>query len=187
MADTREPPPQYVTQNVESVIAMHRQEFAKLTGWERMLDQVGVFVGRPGFLIALCSGVSLWIAINVLAPRLGLAALDAPPFPLLHVFLAFFALATSTVVLIAQQRQARVESRKAHLDLQLSLLAERKASAIIRLLEDLRRDLPMVHDRHDAEASELQRPADTTQVLSALEGADVSGQLDPHPTARMHP
>jgi hypothetical protein len=40
---------------------------------------------------------------------------------------------------------------------------------LIHLLEELRRDLPMVKDRHDPEATALQQPTDTAQVLVALE------------------
>ena len=40
---------------------------------------------------------------------------------------------------------------------------------LINLLEEFRRDLPMVEDRHDYEAVALQQHMDTGQVLSALE------------------
>jgi len=58
----------------------------------------------------------------------------------------------------------------------LNLLTEQKVTKLIHLLEELRRDLPMVADRHDSEAFALQRHTDPAQVLSALEtvvdGAD---------------
>ena len=167
--------PQQVSENIESVVGLHQREHAKLNPWERLLDKLGMLIGRPLFLIGLLAAVSLWIVFNLSARALGWPVVDAPPFEILDLVLTLSALTTTTVVLIAQQRQARLESRKAHLDLQISLLAEQKASKIIRLLEELRRDLPMVRDRHDEEASNLQRPTDTGQVLSALE--DVGGNL----------
>jgi hypothetical protein len=40
---------------------------------------------------------------------------------------------------------------------------------VINLLEELRRDLPMVNNREDAEAVALQRPTNSEQVLAALD------------------
>ncbi len=85
------------------------------------------------------------------------------------MLLTVAALATSTIVLITQQRQARLESQRAHLDLQVNLLTEQKVTKIIDLIEELRRDLPMVQDRDDPESAVLQKRTNTTQVLSALE------------------
>ena len=56
-----------------------------------------------------------------------------------------------------------------HLELQVNLLTEQKTTKIIRLLEELRHDLPMVKDRHDPEAAALQKPMDADGVLAALE------------------
>lgn len=51
----------------------------------------------------------------------------------------------------------------------MNLLTEQKVTKLIVLLGELRRDLPSVHDRIDAEAGILQQPTDTARVLSALD------------------
>jgi uncharacterized membrane protein len=53
--------------------------------------------------------------------------------------------------------------------LQVNILTEQKTTTLIRLLEELRRDLPMVQDRHDQDAATLQVPTDAKQILTALE------------------
>jgi uncharacterized membrane protein len=53
-------------------------------------------------------------------------------------------------------------------------LTEQKVTKLIHLLEELRRDLPMVKDRHDPEAASLQQRTDTAQVLSALANVDAA-------------
>ena len=63
------------------------------------------------------------------------------------------ALLTATVVLIKQNRLAKIEEQRAHLDLQLNLLTEQKTTKLIDLIEELRLDLPMVKNRHDPEAA----------------------------------
>jgi uncharacterized membrane protein len=79
------------------------------------------------------------------------------------------ALITTTIVLIAQNRQTKREQQHAHLDLQVNMLTEQKVTKLIHLMEELRRDLPMVRDRHDAQAMVMQEWADTAQVLTAIE------------------
>lgn len=161
--------PHQVNQNIESIAAFHHREHEKLSRAERRLERVSALVGRPGYLIALLSLVALWIALNVLAGVMGFKALDPAPFSRLQGLLTLAALATTTIVLMTQQRLGRLESHRAHLDLQVNLLTEQKVTKLIHLLEELRRDLPMVQDRHDAVATALQQATDTAQVLSALE------------------
>jgi len=76
---------------------------------------------------------------------------------------------TMIVVLVKQNRLAKMEERRTHLELQVNLLTEQKATKIINLLEELRRDLPMIKDRHDAEAAAFQQPTDPESVLAALD------------------
>ena len=73
------------------------------------------------------------------------------------------------MVLIKQSRLAKLEEQRAHLDLQVNLLTEQKTTKIIELLEELRRDLPMVKDRHDPEAAAMQQPTNPREVLAALD------------------
>jgi uncharacterized membrane protein len=53
--------------------------------------------------------------------------------------------------------------------LKVTLLTEQKAAKLINLLEELRRDLPNVKDRHDPEANALQEAMNPDRVLAALD------------------
>jgi uncharacterized membrane protein len=174
-----DPLPQHVNQNIESIVAFHQRAQERLSRAERGLERVSDLIGRPVYLIAMLSLVMLWIATNALATAMGFKPPDPPPFARLQGLLTLAALATTTIVLMTQQRQGRLESHRAHLDLQVNLLTEQKVTKLIHLLEELRHDLPMVRDRHDAVAAALQLPTDTAQVLSALEGAGVASSSAP--------
>jgi uncharacterized membrane protein len=52
--------------------------------------------------------------------------------------------------------------------LQLALLADQKTAKLIALIEELRRDDPLVRSRADRQAEELTRPADPEVVLQAI-------------------
>ena len=99
----------------------------------------------------------------------GIARFDPPPFNKLGLLVSTSALLMTTGVLIRQSRQEKLAEQRAQLTLQLSLLSEQKIAKLIGLVEELRRDLPNVHDRHDPEAEVMQEAADPHTVLTALE------------------
>jgi uncharacterized membrane protein len=157
----------HINSNIESMVAFHEREQDKRGPWQQSLERIGPLVGRPVYLASLASVVVTWVA-NAIARALGYHAVDPPPFAWLQGLLTLVAILTTTVVLITQNGLAKLEQQRAHLDLQVNLLTEQKVTTVIRLLEELRRDLPMVKDRHDAEANALQQRTDTAQVLAAL-------------------
>jgi len=160
---------EHISRNIGSILAFHEREHEKLSPAQRRIEAASRIISRPLYLIILLGLILTWVAGNVLALRLGVVPLDRPPFEWLQGAVALAALITSTVVLYAQTRQARLETQRAHLDLQVNLLTEQKVTKLIVLLEELRRDLPSVRNRVDTEAGILQQPTDTARVLSALD------------------
>jgi uncharacterized membrane protein len=113
-----------------------------------------------------------WVVFNVATPALwGWRRLDPPPFFWLQGTVALSALLMTTLVLITENRQTRNAEERSHLDLQVNLLAEHKVAKLIALVEELRRDLPMVRDRIDREADAMQEAVDPHAMLDALEKA----------------
>ena len=58
--------------------------------------------------------------------------------------------------------------QRRHLDLQVTLLTERKVSKLIELVEDLRKDIPSVDDPKDPEAQAMKEPVDPHTALTSL-------------------
>jgi uncharacterized membrane protein len=158
----------HISQNIETVVALRKQEWETISPSQRRLERVSRFVAHPLYLVGILTLSALWMLVNTGATVLHRKPLDPPPFGWLELTLSFVALLTTTVVLIAQNRQTKMEQQRADLDLQVNLLTEQKVTKVIHLLEELRRDLPMVKDRHDPQASVMQQGADTEQVISAL-------------------
>ncbi len=73
------------------------------------------------------------------------------------------------MVLIKQNRLDKLAEQRAHLDLKVTLLTEQKVAKLIDLLEELRRDLPNVRNRHDPEAIALKQSMNPDLVLAALD------------------
>jgi len=158
-----------ISQNIETILEFYSRDEQKLSPSQRALESVSDSVGRPLYLGAIVLLVALWILANAFEHRMGLAELDPPPYFWLQGLVSLGAFLTTTVLLIKQTRLAKLEGRRAHLELQVNLLTEQKTTKLIMLMEELRRDLPMVRDRHDAEATLLQQPTDAGQVLAELD------------------
>jgi uncharacterized membrane protein len=166
---------EHIDQNIQSVAELHERARDSRSASVRRVERLGTYVGRPAYLVLLITCIVLWALANLLAPRLGFRAWDPAPFAWLQGFLSLTALATSTIILIAQNREATLEQQRAHLDLQVNLLTEQKVTKLIHLVEELRRDLPMVRDRHDPQALSMQKPADAHEVLAALADVGLTG------------
>ncbi len=176
-----------ISHNIESVVALQRREWELITPAQRRVEQVSRFVGRPAFLVGLVTVAALWICANVALPSLERPPFDPFPFSLLQGLLTLIALMTTTIVLIAQNRQTKLEQQHTHLGLQVNLLTEQKVTKLIHLLEELRRDLPMVRDRHDLQAAVLQEVADTAQVLSAIAEVGLTSDSERDPAKSQPP
>jgi uncharacterized membrane protein len=166
-----------IDQNIETIAALQRRESEATSASQRLVERMSRFIGRPAYLLGLLVFVVAWVGANVGTP-FGIAPFDPPPFELLDGILTFSALVTATVVLIAQNRQTRREHQHRHLDLQLSLLTEQKVTKLIHLVEELRRDLPMVKDRDDPQATVLQEATDTAAVISAMDEVGLTKEGD---------
>jgi uncharacterized membrane protein len=155
--------------NIAAVHDFYLREEQKLKPSQRQAERIGSFVGRPAFLLAILFCVSLWIVANLVLPVFGLEPFDLPPFFWLQGFVGLGSLLTATVVLIKQNRIAKLGEQRAHLDLKVTLLIEQKTAKVIDLLEELRRDLPNVKNRHDSGASVMQQAMNPEGVLAALD------------------
>jgi len=128
---------------------------------------VAASFGQPWFLyFQLIFFVTWWFGSQLIYG--GLTQWHVPTFNLHEQGLDVASLLISTGVLIYQARQGTVAEERSHLTLQLNLLTEQKIAKLIALVEELRTDLPNVRDRHDSEASEMQKTTDPQIVLNAL-------------------
>lgn len=167
-----------ISQNIEAVLEFYTREELKISSSQRMLEQISSLIGQPVFLAIILLLVVFWVSLNLVLPQYSKAGFDPPPFLWLQGIVGLGALLTATIVLIKQNRLVKLAERRAHLDLKLTLLTEQKAAKVIDLLEELRRDMPNVKNRHDSQAAILQQSMNPDLVLSTLdEGNDIQTPL----------
>ena len=162
-------------EDLESVASIRARAEQRLDKHQRMMEVLTAALGRPRTVYVTLSIVVGWVAFNLVAPKLfDWQRIDPPPFFWLQGMVALSALPMTTLVLITENRQTRNAEERSHLDLQVNLLAEHKVAKLIALVEELRRDLPMVRDRIDREADAMQEAVDPQAMLQALERASDS-------------
>ncbi len=160
---------EHVAQNLETVLGLRAKEEERVGRHQRLIERVTQALGRPRTVYFIVVPTGAWVAFNTAAPALGWPVLDPPPFACLQGLVTLAALLMTTMVLTTQNRQARHAEQRAHLDLQVNLLAEQKVTKLISLLEELRRDLPNVQNRRDPTAEAMEHAVDPEAVMSALE------------------
>ena len=169
-----------ISQNIEAVLEFYAREEQKITRPQRIVERISNYIGQPLFLALILLSVALWMLANTLARQFGMAEFDPAPYHWLQGLVGLAALLTTTAILAKQNRLAKLEEQRAHLDLKVTLLTEQKVAKLIDLLEELRRDLPNVKDRHDPEAASLQQSMNPELVLAALdERSELEERLAP--------
>ena len=177
MSDKSDALPEHVTDNIERMAQLRSDEARRMSRHQRAVERAASSIGRPASLYVLVAIALVWVAWNGLATVAGWPRFDAPPFFWLQGAVSLYAAFVATMVLAAQNQQRVTWEQRAHLELQVNLLSEQKVTKIIALLEELRRDLPMVINRTDALADAMQKHVDPQAVLSKLEDAMDGSEL----------
>jgi uncharacterized membrane protein len=117
--------------NVAIIAEMEKAAANVRTRGERVADRIAAWVGSWTFIITQTVILILWMALNLVA---WVKHWDPYPFILLNLALSFQAAYTAPILMISQNRQAKLNERRNHLDLQINMLAEQESTEILRLL-----------------------------------------------------
>ncbi len=160
--------PAHIEETVQAIAQLHADHEARATPLQRFVDRLTARAGRPAFVALLTVLIVAWMVLNVAMAATGRKPIDEPPFFWMQGVVALTALYMTVLILTTQRREDEMAGHREQLTLELAILSEQKSAKIIALLEELRRDNPMIRDRHDAEAEALSTPADPNSVLEAI-------------------
>lgn len=162
------PLPEPVVKNIEKVIGLRANQERSVPVHERVLAKVAEAFGRPQFLYAQMTLFTSWWVYSRFAEA-GLVDWDLPLLSLQNQGIDVASLLIATGVLVRQTRQDKISEQRSHLMLQINLLNEQKVAKVIKLIEELRTDLPNVKDRYDWESDAMQKSTDPQVVLNILQ------------------
>lgn len=166
--------PGHVQQGIDTIADVHARHLAQVPRARQLVEYLVSWVARPSFIVALTVVIAVWISVNLALANTG-RAFDPPPFPILQDIGTALALYITILILITAQREKEIGEHREQLTLQLAILSEQKSAKTIQLIEEARRDNPMIDNRDDAEATELSKPTDPAAVLDAIK--DSQGKI----------
>lgn len=156
--------------NVKTIAKMEAASATCRTLGETCADAVVKSVGSWTFLIVQSILLVIWMLLNVWG---WINHWDPYPFVLLNLVLSFQAAFATPVILMSENRQARLMERRNHLDLQINLLAEQENTEQLRLLHLICNRLQIHVDEPELSALEdSARPdAIVQQIIESVEPA----------------
>ena len=167
MADTPTLP-EHIDETVRTIARLHAEHYQQAPRLQRTMDRITAFGARPGFAGLLTIGILCWVLVNLAALWSGSQPFDRPPFPWLQGGISLLALYLTALILTTTWRENELEGYRAQLTLELAIVSEQKSTKIIQLLEELRRDSPLLADRVDHHANAMSQPANPQAVLEAI-------------------
>ena len=150
--------------NIQAIIELERETREKRSLLDRVADHVKDLASGPGFIVVHIVWFAGWLGFNVSSRT----AFDPYPFNLLTLVVSLEAIVLTGFVLMAQSRMTQQADRRAHLDLQINLLAEQELTAILKmqwvLAEKAGIDPPSV----DPRLEQLRARTDVQKLAAAL-------------------
>lgn len=128
--------PRAVRENIETIMRLENALLRRRTASDRLSDAVAAFTGTLWFVLLHLIWFGLWATANLGAIP-GLKPFDPYPFQLLAMIVSLEGVLIATFVLIKQNRMSTISDRRAHVDLQINLLAEREVTRLLRLTEKI--------------------------------------------------
>jgi uncharacterized membrane protein len=180
--------PAHIEQTVQAIARLHAAHHRRATPLQRIIDRMTAVVAHPSFLAAVTLTVLAWIAGNLLLARFAGWSLDKGAFPWLQGAGELAAIYITALILMSQRRKDELSELREQLTLELAIMTEQKGAKIVSLIEEMRRDNPLIVNRDDAQAEAMSTPADPEAVFKAIkdnqagpvgavEGAGSSGEL----------
>ncbi len=162
---------------VREVAALETKERQKERLQDRIVDRITAAMGSLPFLAINVVCYAAWIALNVAG---GPPHADPFPFPLLTICLASEAIILAVFVLMSENAQGRRADRRARLEMQVNILAEREISKLVGMVAEIHQHIGLHRDSSD-EVREMQRATHLEDVADAVES--VAAERDPATTS----
>lgn len=136
--------------NINAVVHLEEAASRERTASDRISDAIANFVGTILFVGLHVAWFVFWVGIN-----LGKYRFDPYPFSLLCMLVSLEGVLLSTFVLIKQNRMSHRADHRAHLDLQINMLAEQEITKLLQLQRLICKKLDILEAEVDSELREL--------------------------------
>jgi uncharacterized membrane protein len=170
MADRREPSltAQITGENIRAIARLEQAAMHHRSRGERMSDGLVRTFGTMTFVVIHLIALAAWFAVNLkLVP--GIRAFDPFPFGILTLIVSTEGVLLALFILVSQNSMTRQADQRAHLDLQISLLAEQEVTKMLQMLQALCERAGVTDDSSREEIERLAQGTDITALAEELD------------------
>lgn len=149
---------------VREMVELEQREKVQMSVSDRIADFITQWAGSMLFVWLNAAWFAMWIGVNVT----GLLDFDPFPFGLLTMIVSLEAIGLAIFVLISENRQATLADKRAKLDLQVNLIAEREVTKLMEMVEEIHEHLGIARAR-DPEVEEMRKPTHVQELADLME------------------
>ena len=154
--------------NIAAIAKLEEDALRGRTLTERASDAITRSAGSFLLLVLHLTFIGVWMSINLGLVR-GVKPFDPFPFGVLSVVVSTEAVFLTIFVLISQNRMARQAERRAHLDLQVSMLAEQELTTLLQMQQKICQHLGVNVVEEKKEVKDFAKATDVHQLARELE------------------
>lgn len=159
---------QLTEQNVRTIAELEKAAQAHQTKASLIADRITRFCGSMPFVWVHVVWFTVWIVGNTVLPW---KPIDPYPFSFLTLVVSLEAIFLSTFIMISENRQERMDTRRSHLDLQINLLAEQENTKMLKLLEAMAKKLG-VDPSDDPDVEVLEQATRPEKLVEQIEASE---------------
>lgn len=156
-----------IEENIQTVADIERGDRNERNPGERLVDGIAALAGDVRFFLIHVVWIAIWIIFNS-GKIPGLKPFDPYPWEVLRTILPLEAILIACTVLMIQGRMKKQNQQRAHLELQVALLAEMEATKTLQMLRAL-----CVHhglkEAHDPEVQQLIRKTEPDKLMDKVQ------------------
>lgn len=152
----------------QEILSVRADAVRRRTPLERLLAAVARRLAHPAFFAAEAALHLVWVALNA-GWVAGVRPWDPYPFPLLAGIDSMQALGIALLILMHQERDARVAELREETELQVALHDERETTKLLRMMRELHDALGVRGAERNEELDEMSEPLDPQRLRESLE------------------
>jgi uncharacterized membrane protein len=161
-------PAEELQRNIHSVMRMEKRALHQRTFAERMADTVTAAAGSMPCVVLHVLLFGGWVLVNTgKVPHI--KPFDPWPFSFLTFIVSLEAIFLTLLVLLSQKRILKEADKRAHLDLQIDMLAEQESTMTLKLVRRICEHLGVENESEQQSAAHLEEMTDVRRLAQTLE------------------
>ena len=153
--------------NIETIVRIEEETGKQRSLGERISDVFTRFMGSMTFVVLHLVLFADWFSVNLgVTP---IPVFDPFPFGILTLIVSAEGVLLAIFVLISQNRMSRQANQRAHLNLQISLLAEQETTKLLQKVQSIQDRLGIEPTPLDREAQKLSQETHIETLVSELQ------------------